>query len=470
MKALSAAGRARLPWMTMILLAAALLRLLHIGQQSLWSDEAWTWYVTQAPDFWTAVLGDVHPPLYFALARLWVHLVGDSEVALRSLSALWGVLGAALILPLGLELRRHLGGSSAWPVAAAALMAVQELDTYIGQEARMYSLVIVLSLGSMWAYLRFVRLDRRADLALWGLLTLVIIHTHYIAALLGMVQGLHALLALRGRQRTEAIATLMIAAALLLPWLLGVVLPRQLGRFSSFLSTDASSWETFWRYRLSWWSQQWPLWLGLWGLALWGKRQRAAWAVLILLLWWALPYGMVWMLNLRLPLLYDYRISLVVPPIALLAALGLDALARYSRQAASFALVVMLAYGLLAVDVYRPKEPWRAYAQALIRDIQPGEGLLLDFNGVDYSVLYYLTHSLPDNVALLSLWQQRTWHGETYERDVPSFMERFRVLWVGRWNDGDELSRRMILHGYRLSERRVFMHWDNELEILRYER
>jgi hypothetical protein len=456
--------------MTLILLGAALLRLFNIGQQSLWSDEAWTWYVAHVPDFWTAVLGDVHPPLYFGLARLWAQLVGESEVALRSFSALWGVLGVALVVPLGLELRRHIGGSLAWPVAAAGLLAVQELDTYIGQEARMYSLVIVLCLGSMWAYLRFVRLGRRADLLLWGALTLALIYTHYIAALLGVVQGLHALLGLRGRRRAWAIAALVTAAALLLPWLLGAVLPRQLGKFSSFLATDASSWETFWRYRLSWWSQQWPLWLGLWGLALLGRRRRAAWGVLIvLLLWWALPYGVAWLVNLRLPLLYDYRISLVVPPIALLAALGLDALARHSRQAAAFALIVMLAYGLLAVDVYRPKEPWRAYVQALTHDIQPNEGLLLDFNGVDYSVLYYLARTLPD-VPLLSFWQQRSWQGATYERDVPLFMERFRVLWVGRWNDGDELERRMALHGYTLRERRVIDHWGNALEILRYER
>ncbi|HTW95935.1 MAG TPA: glycosyltransferase family 39 protein, partial [Tepidisphaeraceae bacterium] len=49
---------------------------------------------------------DMHPPLYFVMLRLWLDCFGDSDVAARSMSIVFGTLGVLLIFDLG----RLMGG------------------------------------------------------------------------------------------------------------------------------------------------------------------------------------------------------------------------------------------------------------------------------------------------------------------------------------------------------------------------
>lgn len=83
---------------------------------------------------------DVHPPLYFLMARYWVELFGHSVAALRSLSAVLSILAALCIYWLCLELF----GSPLVGWMASALLFVSPIQVIYAQEARPYSL---LSLG-----------------------------------------------------------------------------------------------------------------------------------------------------------------------------------------------------------------------------------------------------------------------------------------------------------------------------------
>src|SRR5436305_1083718 len=85
-------GQPRLvdPRLVLVLTAAALLRLLTIGQQSFWLDEAATLNVLHR-SFGGMFAAIVHhestPPLYYILAWAWAHMFGHSEAGVRSLSA-----------------------------------------------------------------------------------------------------------------------------------------------------------------------------------------------------------------------------------------------------------------------------------------------------------------------------------------------------------------------------------------------
>ena len=72
------------------------LRFYALGAKGLWLDEALSWRLQQFPLSMmierTGESTTVHPPLYFALLRGWRSCFGDSECALRSLSAVAGVL------------------------------------------------------------------------------------------------------------------------------------------------------------------------------------------------------------------------------------------------------------------------------------------------------------------------------------------------------------------------------------------
>lgn len=83
---------------------------------------------------------DVHPPLYYGLLHAWMRLVGDSEYALRALSALLSVM----VVPAMWQLGGRLGGWRAATVAALMVALAPAALTY-GREARMYGPSIALA-------------------------------------------------------------------------------------------------------------------------------------------------------------------------------------------------------------------------------------------------------------------------------------------------------------------------------------
>jgi mannosyltransferase len=133
-------------FLLVILILAAGLRFFRLDAQSFWNDEGNSARIAERP--LTAIIagaaGDIHPPGYYILLAGWRALVGRSEFALRSLSALVGVLTVALMYAVGLRLfERRVG------VVAALLVAANPFQVYYGQEARMYALLALLSAASI---------------------------------------------------------------------------------------------------------------------------------------------------------------------------------------------------------------------------------------------------------------------------------------------------------------------------------
>ena len=151
--------RASIAWLTAILLLAAAIRILHIGDQSLWIDEGITYFNIESPNLIeTLAETDVHPPLYFALLQGWIGLVGGSVVSMRLFSALFAVLCVALIVPLAKVINRGRSWFQhpAVPIIAALVLTLSDPDVVLAQDVRMYTLRSALVIISMIGYLRWV--------------------------------------------------------------------------------------------------------------------------------------------------------------------------------------------------------------------------------------------------------------------------------------------------------------------------
>lgn len=121
-------------------LVAALLRAFHLGAQSLWVDEVFTWFGANvhAPLRLAALLENVHGPLYTLILHAWGALAGDAEWALRAPSLFFGV---AVVPVLAWLARRWLGRDTAAP--AAWLAAGSPFLVWYSQEARNYMMLIL---------------------------------------------------------------------------------------------------------------------------------------------------------------------------------------------------------------------------------------------------------------------------------------------------------------------------------------
>src|SRR5438876_1505816 len=160
--------------------AVALLAVsLHVRTRALgspfWGDEGLSAGIASHP--LSAIPGvlreDGSPPLYYLLLHIWMAVFGTSEAAIRTLSLAF----ALAAVPAGLWLGRALFGARAgW--ACATLCALSPLLSAYAQEARMYSLLALLSLLASGAFvLVFVQRRRRFRWLLAGALA-ALLYTH----------------------------------------------------------------------------------------------------------------------------------------------------------------------------------------------------------------------------------------------------------------------------------------------------
>jgi 4-amino-4-deoxy-L-arabinose transferase-like glycosyltransferase len=165
-----------------LLALGAVLRFGTIGLQSYHHDEVITAHRVLSGSFGDMLhevrVSESTPPLYYILAWLWSGLFGLHEVGLRSLSALFGVAAIPVAFLIGRELA---GRRAGW--ITAAIVTVNPMLIWYSQEARAYSLLVLLSACSVLFFLRFRRSRDSRDLALWAVASALALATHYFAAL-----------------------------------------------------------------------------------------------------------------------------------------------------------------------------------------------------------------------------------------------------------------------------------------------
>lgn len=128
-----------------IIILAAALRLYHLDYQPLWLDENHTllWLSENAVFTWRTQ--DVHPPLYFAVLWLISRVALLTPFLIRLPSVIFGVAAIPLIYLLGTRLFSQKEG-----LLAAFLLAISVHHIHYSQEARMYSMVLLLVLLTIY--------------------------------------------------------------------------------------------------------------------------------------------------------------------------------------------------------------------------------------------------------------------------------------------------------------------------------
>ncbi len=194
---------------------AALLRFVTLGAQSYHHDEIVTASRVLRGSFGHAMdavgFSESTPPIYYALAWGWTQLTGTGEFGLRSLSALAGVATVPVVYLVGLELRGRRAG-----LMAAALVAVNPMLLWYSQEARAYSLLVLLCAVSLLYCVRALRGGHRHDIVAWGLASGLALGTHYFAIFPVAAEAL-LLLRRRGRASWPGLGIAGLAGLLLAP-------------------------------------------------------------------------------------------------------------------------------------------------------------------------------------------------------------------------------------------------------------
>ncbi len=171
-----------------IILLSWSLRIYGLDRQSLALDEGWTSYFIHLPwsQMFPALTPDNHPPLYYVGVKAWAEIAGYGDFSLRLFSVFCGVTLIAALYALG----RRLGGPSTG-LAAAIWGACSPTLIYYAQEARMYSLLMLLGVLSSYSLARwFDEPERWRWSAGYALAAAGALYTQYFALLLLAAQNI----------------------------------------------------------------------------------------------------------------------------------------------------------------------------------------------------------------------------------------------------------------------------------------
>jgi len=428
--------------MVVILILGAFLRLYHLDAKSLWYDEIVTVVISDKDNDLATVLdyalmriqnvelghlqAPARPPLYFVIAHLFLHL-GGSDFLIRFPAALLGILGIAAIYLAGTILFGRREG-----MLSAFLLSVSAFHIRYSQDARYYSLFTLLSLISLYFFYRGVRSDDWKWWVGFGVATLLNLYAHSFALFILLAQGtfigfLWIKVLLFGKEvnpghsnpahlrlmdslrSVPVIAFSLSALAILL--LYSPMIPETF-KYTPVVETEApptiglTLHELATLFSLFGAGSGIPLYIFL-ATFLWGaitslRRNREA--LLLILLWIAIPIGFFLLFPMRHPFRPKYLIFLLPLYLTLIArgmtstgclfAQAIRSLTRVQPNLLALSLSIAVVFGVVSVApieaYYTEGSPFfRELAVYLGREALPTDAIFIDLPWIKRILLHY---------------------------------------------------------------------------------
>jgi uncharacterized membrane protein len=203
-----------------ITLFAGALRFFRIGFENLWLDENWSllFASNKIPEIISVVATlDVHPPTYYILLHSWMSIFGPSELALKSLSVLFGILSIPLFYLLARKFFKFKDAT-----IATILLALSSYAVEYSQEVRMYSMLVLTTIFCYYAFLDFLEDSNIKTQSIYLFSVLILIYTHIMGLTVIAAQGIQFLLRnYNNRDYNEIVdwtKMQVIAGIAFLPW------------------------------------------------------------------------------------------------------------------------------------------------------------------------------------------------------------------------------------------------------------
>lgn len=366
-----------------IIFFALILRLVVINQ-SFWLDEAIGALVVKGQNAIQITSqfpkGDNHPPLYYLLIEGWSNLFGYSEVALRSLSVLLGVLTVYFTFLIAKKLTK--GKTIFYPLFSALLLASSPFHIYYSQEARMYIVAGFFATAAIYYFLLTLdtKIKQTYPWILFSLSITALVFTDYVPVFLLPLFWLFAFIDKPKKDWWKKFflshLPLALFGILWLPifliqlergaWLLqklpawsklagGANLKQALLVWAKFLLGRISFKDKVFYYSLTGISSI-PFFFSLYKAFREKKKMLLIWG------WLLLPLILVFISSFAFPAFIYFRFLYIVPAFYLLLAWGVSQITDRKRRflVGGLLLVINIVGWLLYVnEPYQQREQWR---------------------------------------------------------------------------------------------------------------
>jgi mannosyltransferase len=192
------------------------LRSFHLKYQSLWQDEAYAVLCSNQPisSIIEWQMNDSSPPLYYCLLKLWIILKNTSEFWVRSLSA---ITGSIFLIAIYFILKSLFNKKCA--LLGLCITTLSPYHIYYSQEARMYSLLSLLSLLIIYLYTRYFKKKDKFSLWLYVITAIATLYTHNYGIFIVGTGFIFALLKKSENRDKRFLKAHIIILITYLPWI-----------------------------------------------------------------------------------------------------------------------------------------------------------------------------------------------------------------------------------------------------------
>lgn len=348
-----------------------LLRIFNIGVQGFWYDEAYTLFIARLPliEALRALVADgVHPPLFYLIQRVAL-IFGKSEAVFRLPSMIFGVLAIPFLYWLVVEwVDEHAG------FLAGLLLALSPFHIWYSQEARMYTLLLMMVVVCMFAYRMMLRGQGLVYHVVFIAASTILYLTHYFGLMLPLIQLTH--LGFHVRRYPRLLRVWVVEQTLAIIPFLGWVytLAQRPGQSFGIGWIAAPQWRDLGYTLINLivgYTRPLTLfhWFGLGVsilLVVLGVRCSWRWPEgrILTIIWAFLPMVLIFMLSFSRPTYVDRFFIISLPALLMLIVAGVVSLGQ--RRAITFAVVLVLLFTIgiskFSFGNDQQKEEWREAA------------------------------------------------------------------------------------------------------------
>ncbi|MAU08479.1 MAG: hypothetical protein CL607_01560 [Anaerolineaceae bacterium] len=460
-------------YLVLILLLAALVRLVGSTHFTLWTDEGWTtWFVQDQNPLLTMgrLLRSRHPPLFFITLATWQNFAGTSHLAMRFPEIMMGIFATAVVYRLAADVFNLRVG-----LYAALLFSVLDIAVYYTQEVRHYGWLMSIGALTSMLFLRFIKEPSNRHWLMYSISVTLLMLTHYFGIFIMGIQFLFGMFLWRADrpQKRRLVWGWVFSVVMYAPWLPVVYfsfgnVERGVGGFPG---SYGSSLQDLMSLLTLLFGGQLALLGAMYAIGLANMRR---WSIdrLYLLVTGMGLFAVMFAMNEWRGVLTPRMVSFLTPPLMVVCAYGITQLQRRYQP---IVLAISVVISLITMPNIQPRANLADPVAYLASQYEPGDLIVQELGKTDFATTYEIEQAIDDPNWIGTVWVEEP--AEMVQEFTPD-LEATQRVWVIHWVHAPIILPRLQegYLGYQLVEHTSYANTpdvpipDEEVDVYLFER
>lgn len=456
-------------------------KFIFISSRDICIDEPFTLFNAQYPIIDILRLpaqNEPNPPLFMLLLHCWIKIAGISPLSVRFLPLLFNALTVVFIYLIGKRFFSFWTG-----IVASCIFILSTYHFYFGLETRTYSLLSFSTSAALYYFLSLITDARKKYIIGLIFTNLLLIYSHYFGWFIVFVEFISCFLFLRNRKLLISMVYVFIATGILFLPMVSIV-------FKQFLHSSQGTWvqppsKADYFIQLFYFFNTKPVFITclivtllIVGYLLFFKKYNLInKKVILILVWWAIPYTIMFLLSFKIPMFINRYILFNTIGIYLFIAVIINLIPSRKISYLIGLIYILLFYNSLEIN---SKDFYYREVKKLVENVKqettPKSVLFIYPHWADLGIMYYYNRKVFENYSnfdsLLSVHKvYRFWNSKEMAETLKTIHEQ-RIIYIQDGQLEDNSFNNLLDSTYSLTKKMFYPQcfqlriYDNKKEVL----